>query len=107
MVAASASEDNTKRIQMYSNKIRLDYATDCEAYVVKIRDVSPRIPEPKDPPRPHVVTLRLSDGEKEKLERACELFARHWKRDRAGHAELLRAGLEMILNELEATTQQG
>ena len=66
-----------------------------------MRRVSPRIPEPKDPPRPHVVSLRFSDSEKARLERACELYARHWKRDRIGQAELLRAGLEMILEELE------
>lgn len=67
--------------------------------------MSPRIPEPKDPPRPHVVTLRLSDIEKEKLERACDLYAKHWNRDRAGQAELLRAGLEMILDELESAAK--
>ena len=72
---------------------------------VKIRDVSPRIPEPKDPPRPHVVTLRLSNIEKEKLDRACALYAKHWNRKSAGQAELLRAGLEMILEELEATAK--
>lgn len=85
--------------------MRSDYANDTVFQRVKIRRVSPRIPEPKDPPRPHVVTLRLSDAEKERLERACELFAKHWKRKRAGQAEILRAGLEVLLEELETATR--
>ncbi len=64
--------------------------------------MSPKIPEPKDPPRPHVVSLRFSDSEKAKLERACELYAQHWQRKRVSHAELVRASVEMILEELEA-----
>lgn len=70
-----------------------------------MRDVSPRIPEPKDPPRPHVLSLRFSDEEKEKLERACKLYAEHWKRKRAGQAEVLRAGLAVLLEELEKAKQ--
>ena len=69
-----------------------------------MRRVSPRIPEPKEPPRPHVVSLRFSDAEKAKLERACDLYAQHWKRDRVGQAELIRAAVEMILDELEAVS---
>lgn len=68
--------------------------------------VSPRIPEPKEPPRPHVVSIRFSDAEKEKLERACTLYARHWKRKRAGQAEILRAGVEMLLEALEEATKK-
>lgn len=51
--------------------------------------------------RPHVLSLRFSDEEKEKLERACKLYAEHWKRKRAGQAEVLRAGLAVLLEELE------
>ena len=75
-------------------------------FQASFRRVSPRIPEPKDPPRPHVISLRLSDAEKEKLDRACALYARHWKRKRAGQAELLRAGLEMIFGALERAQEQ-
>lgn len=64
--------------------------------------MSPKIPEPKDPPRAHVVSLRFSDSEKETLDRACVLYAEHWKRKRIGHAELIRAAVEMIAAELES-----
>lgn len=53
-----------------------------------------------------MISLRLSDAEKEKLDRACELYAQHWKRKRAGQAELLRAGLEMIFEELERAQER-
>lgn len=63
----------------------------------------PKIPEPKNPPRDNVVSLRLSDMEKEKLDKACEMYAAHWNKKHVGHAELIRAAVEMIYEALEQT----
>jgi len=52
------------------------------------------------------VSLRFSDSEKETLDRACVLYAEHWKRKRIGHAELIRAAVEMIAAELESVASK-
>lgn len=69
-------------------------------------DVLPKIPEPKDPPRAHVVSLRFSDAEKERLDHACKLYAAHWKKKHVGHAELIRAAVEMMADVLDKTAEK-
>ena len=66
--------------------------------------MSPRIPAPPDPPRPHTLSIRLSDEEKDELEETLRLLAGHWKRDKVERADVIRAGLKMLHDELKQTT---
>lgn len=65
--------------------------------------MSPRIPAPPDPPRPHTLSIRLSDEEKDELEATLRLLAAHWKRDKVERADAIRAGLKMLHDELKQT----
>jgi hypothetical protein len=69
----------------------------------KMRHMSPKIPAPPDPPRPHTLSIRLSDEEKADLEATQMMLAKHWKRDRVERADVVRAALAMLKAELEAT----
>lgn len=69
-----------------------------------MRRVPSKIPAPPDPPRPHTLSIRLSDEEKEELERTQLLLARHWKRQKVERADVVRAGVRMLRAELEATS---
>lgn len=62
--------------------------------------MSPRIPAPPDPPRPHTLSIRLSDEEKAQLEALQAALARYWKRDRIERADVVRAALELLQTEL-------
>lgn len=62
--------------------------------------MSPRIPAPPDPPRPHTLSIRLSDEEKAQLEELQTALARYWKRDRIERADVVRAALELLQTEL-------
>lgn len=46
------------------------------------------------------MSIRLSDGEKERLERLQERLARYWKRERIERADVLRAALALLEDEL-------
>lgn len=63
--------------------------------------VAPRIPDPPEPSRPHMTTVRLSDGEKAQLERAGKLLAKRWKRASVGNADVIRVAIGMLLEELQ------
>lgn len=60
-----------------------------------------RIPDPPEPPRPHQLSLRLSDAEKAQLERAQKLLAKRWGRSSVERTEVMRAALTMLCEELE------
>jgi len=72
----------------------------------RFRDVLPKIPEPKNPPRENVVSLRFSDMEKEKLDKACEMYATYWNKKHVGHAELIRAAVEMMYDVMQQSGRQ-
>lgn len=63
--------------------------------------VAPRIPDPPETSRPHMTTVRLSDGEKTQLERAGKLLAKRWHRASVGNAEVIRVAIGMLLEELQ------
>lgn len=63
--------------------------------------VSPRLPDPPEPPRPKSVSIRLSEEEFAQLERIQVLLGKHWKR-KTEKAEAVRAALTMLLAELES-----
>lgn len=71
-----------------------------------MRGVSPRIPDPPEPPRPHMISIRLSDEEKANLDHTQELLAKHWKRDKIERADVLRAALTMLREELERSASR-
>jgi hypothetical protein len=48
-----------------------------------------------------MISVRLSDEEKTKLERIQALLAKHWKRQAVEQAVAVRAALEMCLEWLE------
>jgi hypothetical protein len=72
----------------------------------KMRQMSPKIPAPPDPPRPHTLSIRLSDEEKDDLEATQAMLAKFWKREKVERADVLRAALAMLKAELE-TTEKG
>ncbi len=63
--------------------------------------VAPRIPEPPEPSRPNMTTVRLSDAEKAQLEQARQLLAKRWRRDSVGNADVIRVAIGMLLEELQ------
>lgn len=63
--------------------------------------MSPRLPDPPEPPRPKTISVRLSEAEFADLERVQELLGKHWKRP-TEKAEAVRAALSMLKTELEA-----
>lgn len=67
--------------------------------------MSPRIPAPPDPPRPHTLSIRLSDEEKAQLEALQAALARYWKRDRIERADVVRAALELLQTELSTVAK--
>lgn len=67
-----------------------------------MRCMSPKIPAPPDPPRPHTLSIRLSDDEKADLEATQAMLAKHWQRERIERADVIRAALAMLKAELEA-----
>lgn len=67
--------------------------------------MSPRIPAPPDPPRPHTLSIRLSDEEKAQLEALQASLARYWKRDRIERADVVRAALELLQTELSTVAK--
>lgn len=66
-----------------------------------MRRMSPKIPAPPDPPRPHTLSIRLSDEEKDDLEATQAMLAKHWKREKIERADVIRAALAMLKTELE------
>jgi len=62
--------------------------------------VSPRLPDPPEPPRPRTISVRLSEAEFADLEKAQELLGKHWGR-KTEKAEAVRAALAMLKAELE------
>ena len=68
-----------------------------------MRQMSPKIPAPPDPPRPHTLSIRLSDEEKDDLEVTQTMLAKFWKREKVERADVVRAALAMLKAELEAT----
>jgi len=68
-----------------------------------MRVMSPKIPAPPDPARPHTLSIRLSDEEKADLESMQAQLAKFWKRDKVERADVVRAALVMLKAELEAT----
>ena len=63
--------------------------------------VSPRIPDPPEASRPHMATVRLSDGEKAQLELARQLLGKRWTRASVGNADVIRVAIGMLLEELQ------
>lgn len=63
--------------------------------------MSPRLPDPPEPPRPKTISVRLSEEEFAQLERIQALLGKHWKR-KTEKAEAVRAALGMLLQELES-----
>ena len=63
--------------------------------------MSPRLPDPPEPPRPKTISVRLSEAEFADLERVQELLGKHWNRP-TEKAECVRAALSMLKAELEA-----
>ena len=63
--------------------------------------VSSKLPEPPEPPRPKTISVRLSEAEYADLEKVQDLLGKHWKR-KTEKAEVVRAALVMLRNELEA-----
>ena len=77
------------------------YVSGTHAIDRKMRRMSQRIPAPPDPPRPHTLSIRLSDEEKDELEKTMILLAAHWKREKVERADVIRAGLKMLHDELK------
>ena len=75
-------------------------------YDLNMRVMSPKIPAPPDPPRPHTLSIRLSDEEKADLEATQVALAKFWKRDKVERADVVRAALAMLKAELEAAEKK-
>jgi hypothetical protein len=48
-----------------------------------------------------VISFRFSVEEREKLDRAVKLLAKHWGRSKVEKADVIRVALTMLLDELE------
>jgi len=59
------------------------------------------IPAPPETEQRKVVSFRFSADEREKLERASKLLAKHWNRPKVEKAEVVRVAVAMLLEELE------
>lgn len=107
MVLTSEADTTTNRSDKSSeNRSALLLRSPFRQARDRFRDVLPKIPEPKNPPRENVVSLRFSDMEKEKLDKACEMYATYWNKKHVGHAELIRAAVEMMYDVMQQSGRQ-
>lgn len=63
--------------------------------------VASSIPSPPKPTRSRVLSVRLTEDEEKKVDRARELLAWHWQREQVKDADVIRAALDTLLAELE------
>lgn len=94
--AQNAARKNVQKVSVSATR----------SYDLTMRVMSPKIPAPPDPPRPHTLSIRLSDQERDDLESTQAALAKHWKRDKVERADVVRAALAMLRAELEATANK-